>query len=138
MELHLNIIGVLLIVLAIVHVIFPKYFDWEKDLKPLSLINQQMMVVHTFFVALMVFLMGILCVSSAQELVHSNLGQKVCLGMGIFWGFRLLIQFFGYSAELWKGKAFETTVHILFSLTWTYLTLVFSLIFFSNSLGIHS
>lgn len=119
--------------LAVMHAIFPKYFDWTTELKKLSLINKQLMEIHTFFIALIVFLMGLLCISSASELIHSNLGQKIALGMGIFWGFRLIIQFFGYSAKLWKGKTFETFVHILFSLTWTYLTVVFLMIFYTAS-----
>ena len=125
MELQLKIIGILLTILALVHVIFPKYFNWESELKSLSLVNRQMMQVHTFFIALVVLLMGILCLTSATELIQTNLGQRISLGLGIFWGVRLLIQFFGYSSELWKGKKLETTIHILFSLLWTYLTFIF-------------
>ena len=125
MELQLKIIGILLTILALVHVIFPKYFNWESELKSLSLVNRQMMQVHTFFIALVVLLMGILCLTSATELLQTNLGQRISLGLGIFWGIRLYIQFFGYSSELWKGKKLETTIHILFSLLWTYLTFIF-------------
>lgn len=127
MEIHFIIIGIVLIPLSIVHVIFPRYFDWGRELKSLSLINRQMIYVHTFFVALMVLLIGILCLTSAQELIHTNLGKKVCLGLGIFWTLRLIIQFFGYSSLLWKGKVFETTVHICFALLWAYISIVFLL-----------
>ena len=61
MELQLKIIGVLLIALALLHAFFPRYFQWKKELSGLKLINRQMMYVHTFFIALAVFLMG-LCV----------------------------------------------------------------------------
>jgi hypothetical protein len=125
MEFQLKIIGFILIVLAIVHVIFPKYFDWKSQLSTLSLINREMMYVHTFFIAFVVLLMGILCVTSSPELVTTRLGNKICLGLGIFWGTRFLIQFFGYSSQLWKGKSFETIVHVLFSLLWGYLTFIF-------------
>jgi len=125
MAIHLKIIGVLLMALALLHLIFPRYFNWEKELPALSLINRQMMVVHTFFIALMVFLMGLLCLTSANELLETSLGKKIALGLGVFWSIRLLIQFFGYSSNLWKGKAFETIVHLLFSLLWIYLTIVF-------------
>lgn len=111
--------------LALIHVIFPKYFNWKEELKPLSLINRQMMTVHTFFIALVVFMMGLLCLTSSIELIETKLGKTISLGLGIFWSIRLFIQFFGYSSELWKGKTFETTVHILFSLFWTYLSVVF-------------
>ena len=125
MATHFEIIGVLLIILALVHLIFPKYFNWKEELKSLSLINRQMMTIHTFFIALVVFLMGLLCLTSANELVETKLGKTISFGLGIFWITRLFIQFFGYSTQLWKGKKFESTIHVLFSLLWTYLSVVF-------------
>jgi hypothetical protein len=125
MEFHIKIAGFVMIVLGAVHAIFPKYFNWKTELMPLSLINRQIFYVHTFFIALTVFLIGILCVTSSQELMNTPLGKKVSLGIGLFWLCRLAIQFFGYSSDLWKGKRFETVVHIAFSITWAYFSLVF-------------
>jgi hypothetical protein len=125
MHLHLKITGTLLIILALVHSVFPKYFNWGKELSSLSLINRQMITVHTFFIALTIFLMGLLCLTSSNDLLETSLGKKISLGLGIFWTLRLIIQIFGYSSKLWKGKAFETTVHILFSFLWTYLSFIF-------------
>ncbi|KXH84569.1 hypothetical protein [Chryseobacterium kwangjuense] len=130
MEIHLQITGTLLIALAFVHIIFPKYFNWEKELQSLSLMNREMMWVHTIFIALTVFLMGLLCVTSPQELTGTVLGRKIAFGLAIFWTVRLFIQFFGYSSELWKGKTFETIVHIIFSLLWVYLSGLFWIICF--------
>jgi hypothetical protein len=135
MELHLKTIGCLLIGLAIIHIVFPKYFNWKEELKPLSLMNQQMMVIHTFFVALVVFLMGILCLTSASEIIETHLGNKIALGFGVFWTIRLVLQFFGYSSQLWKGKTFETIVHIVFSIFWLYLSGVFWMVFFNSSIS---
>jgi len=84
-----------------------------------------MMTVHTFFIALLVFLMGLLCLTSSDELIYTNLGKKISLGLGIFWTIRLLIQFFGYSSQLWRGKTFETAIHILFIFLWIYLSFIF-------------
>ncbi|MGV9003368.1 hypothetical protein [Flavobacterium sp.] len=125
MELHFKIIGVLLITLALIHIIFPRYFNWKVELKSLSIINRQMMTVHTFFIALVVFMMGLLCLTSTEELITTKLGKTICLGLGIFWSIRLFIQFFVYSTELWKGKKFETIVHIVFSFLWAYISIVF-------------
>ena len=130
MELHLKIIGSLLMALALLHFFFPKYFKWKQDLNSVSIINRQVMYIHSFFIALIVFLMGLLCQTSANELLNTVLGKRISLGLGVFWATRLIIQFFGYSAKLWMGKAFETTIHILFSIFWTYLSIIFSLIYF--------
>lgn len=125
MEIYFHVIGFTLISLALMHLIFPKYFNWTDELKSMSLINRQMMYVHTFFIGLIVFLMGLLCLTSADDLINTKLGKRITLGLGIFWTCRLLIQFFGYSSKLWKGKRFETAVHIFFSLLWAYLSVVF-------------
>ncbi|SDX36166.1 hypothetical protein [Hymenobacter psychrophilus] len=125
LETHLKLIGALLTPLALLHAGFPRYFNWATEFRAISLINRQMMYVHTLFIALLVLLMGLLCLGYAPELVHSRLGQVVCLGLGLFWLARLVVQFVGYSAELWRGKRFETTVHVLFVLFWAYLSVVF-------------
>lgn len=125
MEIQIRIAGILLISLSLIHIVFPKYFNWKQELKSLSLINRQMMIVHTFFVALVVFLMGLLCLTSANELLETNLGKTISLGFAIFWTIRLLVQFFGYSSSLWKGKKFETIIHLIFSALWMYFSALF-------------
>jgi len=125
MEIHLKTAGVLLMALALIHIVFPKYFNWNKELQSLSLINRQLMTIHTFFIALTVFLMGLLCVTSAGELIGTGLGKKIAYGLAVFWSVRLFIQFFGYSSKLWKGRAFETSMHLLFIFLWVYLSTVF-------------
>lgn len=131
MELHLKVIGVLLVLLAFIHIFFPGYFKWKAELKSVSVINRQMMYMHTFFIAFFVFLIGVLCLTSSTELITTAFGRRIALGLGIFWATRLVIQFFGYSSLLWKGKTFETTVHILFSMLWVYLSCIFILLYFA-------
>lgn len=132
MEIHFKIAGVLLMILALLHFYFPKYFSWKQELGKISLINRQIMYVHSFFIAFAVFLIGLLAFTSAGELMQTALGRRISLGIGIFWGARFIIQFFGYSSKLWKGKAFETTVHIVMAVFWAYLTALFILPYLSR------
>jgi len=125
MEIHFKIIGVLFMALAFIHAIFPKYFNWKEELKNLGIMNRQMMGVHTFFIALTVFLMGLLCFTSATELISTALGSKVTLGLAVFWSIRLVMQIFVYSPKLWKGKIFETVIHILSTIFWVHISWVF-------------
>ena len=129
--LQLELSGWLLLGLALVHVIFPRYFDWCNELRPLSLINRQMMQVHTFFIALTVGLMGVLCLVAAEELVATPLGGLVCLGLGVFWFARLVVQLLWYSPALWRGKPFETVVHVMFIGLWSWLGGLFCFIYFA-------
>ena len=125
---QLKLIGFFLVILALLHAAFARYFNWRHEFAAVSLINRQMMYVHTFFIAFTVFLMGVLCLTSAPELVDTTLGRKLALGCGLFWLARLLIQFFGYSTVLWRGKRFETSIHVAFSVLWTYLSTIFLVI----------
>jgi succinate-acetate transporter protein len=113
-----------------VHIGFPSYFHWREELASLSLVNKQMMQIHTFFIALFVFLNGILCLMYAEELVVNPLGIIICKGLTIFWGIRLIFQLFVYSPALWKGKTFETSAHIVFTGFWCYLVWIFGSIGF--------
>jgi hypothetical protein len=132
MILHLKITGILLIALSIIHIAFPKYFNWKKELGGISLVNRQMMYAHTFFIALVLLLTGILCVVYAKAITETQLGNRLALGLFIFWFFRLMIQFFGYSAKLWKGKMLETVIHVVFSLLWSYICIVFFIVYWST------
>lgn len=132
MDIHLKVIGILLMLLAAVHIGFPKYFHWKKELSALSLINKQMMQVHTFFIAFTVFLMGLLSFAAGYDLQHTVLGKQICIGLSVFWAIRLFIQLFVYSSKLWKGKTFETGMHVFFTLLWIYLVMVFGIIGFGH------
>jgi len=128
MELQLKITGFILIILALVHIGFPKRFGWKAELSVLSLFTRQVMYVHTFFVAFAILLMGILCIVSSSDLLNTRLGHQVSFGLFLFWVVRLYFQFFVYSSELWKGKPFERMMHYIFAIIWAYFTGVFFLV----------
>lgn len=130
--LALKISGIILVFLGLIHAVFPTYFKWKEELKSLSLINKQIMEVHTFFLAVILVLMGLLAWFFPEELCTTSLGQAISCGLAIFWGLRLYFQFFVYSSVLWRGKPFETTIHILFSIIWTGYTTLFALSFFNG------
>ncbi|PVH26903.1 hypothetical protein DC487_04725 [Sphingobacterium corticibacter] len=127
METHIRIAGIISILLATIHIFFPSYFQWKKHLEKWRLIDRQIMLVHTFFIALIIFLTGLLSVTSADVLFKTRLGHQVCCGLGIFWLLRLYFQLFVYSSTLWKGKLRETSIHIIFLMLWVYMSVVYVL-----------
>jgi hypothetical protein len=129
MDIHLKIVGILLIVLSLMHIAIPKYFKWSQELSPLSHITKQILYVHTFFIAFTLLLMGLLCINYSAELISNRLGRVISLGLFVFWLIRLIFQFFVYSPKVWRGKRFETVMHIIFSIVWLYFSSVFLLIF---------
>jgi hypothetical protein len=125
MEVHLKICGFILIGLALLHIVIPRYFKWKSELVSITLITRQIFYVHTFFIAMIVFLMGCLCLSSTNDLLTTPIGETINLGLFIFWFTRLIFQFLVYSPLIWRGKKFETIIHIIFSILWFYLSSVF-------------
>jgi hypothetical protein len=125
MGIHLKIVGILCMLLALMHIVIPKYFKWDKELTSVTLITKQILYVHTFFIGFMVFLMGLLCFVYSDVLIETPLGRQICLGLFIFWFTRLIFQFWVYSPKVWRGKRFETIMHVIFSLLWSYFTVVF-------------
>ena len=125
-EWHLRIAGALQILLALLHLAFPKRFKWKEELARLSPLNRQIFLVHTFFICVVLTLIGALSLLAANTLLEpSRLSRLVLGGFATFWGLRLLCQFFVYDASLWRGQRFNTVMHALFSLLWLYLTGVY-------------
>lgn len=130
---HLKIIGVALILLALGHIVLPRWCNWAEELAPLSLLNRQLMQVHTFFIALIVLMFGALTFFFTDDLLSkSKLAQATLAGFTLFWAIRLVFQFFVYDTTLWRGKRFETIVHILFAYFWTYCTIVYGWAFWQG------
>jgi len=136
LELHLRIAGALLLLLAAAHVFFPKQLGWKEDLAKLTLLNRQIFLVHVGFIMLTLILFGVLSFSYAAELVApSRLAKAVLFGLTLFWGLRLITQQFIYDRRLWRGDRRNTVLHVLASLLWLYLTLLFGWGWWMQSAG---
>ncbi len=130
LEWNLRILGLTQVVLALMHVDFSRRFAWRKELPALSLINRQLMSVHTFFVAYAVFLNGCLCFFAAPALLErSTLGIAVTAGLTLFWLTRLYFQFFVFDRQLWVGRGFESVAHVVAGLVWLWYSSSFGLVF---------
>lgn len=126
MELHLRIVGVLLLMLAGLNLLLPRRFRWGAELAKLSLLTRQIFVVHCVFIFLVLVMMGILSLGFAPLLVQRTpLATVVLMGLAVFWVVRLLMQFFFYSPKLWRGNRFNTTLHVIFSCVWVYVSTVY-------------
>jgi hypothetical protein len=125
---HLEIIGILQILLALTHIGFSRRFGWREETARLSLLNRQIFYVHTFFICVVLGLFGLLNLAYAEELLKPGaLAKAVLLGITLFWTARWFVQFFVYDTRLWKGNRFNTMMHVAFSAMWTYFVCVYGL-----------
>jgi hypothetical protein len=124
--LHLQIVGALLIVLGLAHSLFERYFKWRDELASVSLLTRQVFQVHCFFIALLLVMMGACSLFCTKALLESgSLSRVVLFGLVAFWLFRLLFQFFVYDRALWAGRHFYTFMHVMFSVFWIYVVLIY-------------
>ncbi len=130
LQIHLQIVGCLLVLLGLSHAFMNRYFGWRKELAGISLLTRQIFYVHTFFIALGVILGGAVSLALPAELLSpAPLNRAILAGMAFFWLCRLLTQFFVYDGALWRGNPARTGIHIAFSLLWSYVTVTYSLAF---------
>jgi hypothetical protein len=126
LELHLQIVGTLMLLLAAAHVVFPKRFQWKEELSRLSPLNRQIFIVHCLFILVVLVQMGLLSLVFTRTLIESTtLAVVVLSGLCMFWVLRLFAQWFVYDRKLWLGNRFNTVVHALFTCLWTYFSVVY-------------
>lgn len=123
---HLRATGVLLAALAVLNLFVPSRFGWRAELSRVSLLNRQIFQAHSVFLVLILALSAALLLTSADALLEpSRLSRAILTGLAIFWGLRMMMQWFFYSPRIWRGNRMFTTMHVVFSVTWIYMTGVF-------------
>ena len=130
---HLHTGGVVMAALVVVNLFVPSHFHWREEMSRLSLVNRQIFQVHSVFLVLTLGLFSALLLTCAPALLEpTRLSQAILIGLTIFWGLRMVMQWCFYSSELWRGHRFNTVVHYVFSVIWIYLTSVFAAALWMN------
>ena len=126
LDVQLKVAGALLVALGVAHIFFGRYFKWEKELAKVSLLTRQIFLVHCSFISLSLILIGACTLFYTNALLRSGtLSRVVLTGFVVFWLARLAVQFFVYDSAIWRGHRFYTFMHVLFSIFWTYVVLIY-------------
>lgn len=127
LEFHLQLVGVLLIMLYVLNLIVPRHFGWKEELKKVSLLTRRVFFVHCFFIAFVVLGLGLLSLFFTTTLTDPSQLATLVLGFfAVFWAIRLYMQWFVYDRSLWRGQRFNTAMHFTFSFTWLYMAAVYT------------
>jgi hypothetical protein len=125
--LNLRVVGVLLAGLVVLNLFVPRRFHWREEMARLSLINRQIFQAHSIFLILVVGLFSALLLTCGEALLEpTRLARAVLVGLLLFWGLRMLMQWFFYSPEVWRGNRLHTVMHGVFSVAWIYMSSVFA------------
>jgi len=123
----LRIVGFGLILLAVLHVPIGRHLKWREEAPLLSPVNASIFRVHTFFICLVLVLMGLPCLVNPRVFLERSLAATwLTWSFAIFWTTRLFVQWFVYPTDLWRGKKMETIVHAWFTVVWVFLAALFT------------
>jgi len=126
LTISLRIAGVVLLILTALHWPISRRLKWNEESQLLSPVNAAIFRVHTFFICLILLLMGIPCITAPQIFLEINrAGGWLAWTFAVFWTARLWVQCFVFPRALWAGKRFETRVHFTFTAIWIFLATLF-------------
>ena len=131
--LHLRLAGVVMASLVVVNLMVPGRFHWREEMSRLSLVNRQIFQAHSVFLVLTLALFSALLLTCGPALLEpTRLSRAVLSGLTIFWGLRMVMQWWFYSPLIWRGHRFNTVMHYTFSVVWVYVTTVFAVALWAN------
>src|ERR1700747_2936788 len=103
---HLRLAGTLLMLLGFSHLTFGRILDWRSDLAKLSLVNRQIFIVHCFYIALFLIMLGALSTFGTSLLLEPHpLARVILASSAVLWGIRLYLQWFFFDRSLWRESA---------------------------------
>ncbi len=119
--------GVLHFGILLASALVPKFLDWRSSLGNLDRLSRQIIWVHGAFIVLVIVGFGLISVLYPAELAGgSPLARGMCVFIAVFWGLRLLVQFFVFDARPFlKTRLLRTGYHLL-TVVFTYHVCVYS------------
>lgn len=127
MEIHIKIAGSLLIAMSMVQLVMPNYLKSQQEAVSLPRMTNWILYGHTFLIAVLELLMGLLCVYFSHELLHDSFGRVISLGLLVFSCMRLIFQLFVYRSGMWRTKKVGALLHVVFCVLSLYFSGVFLL-----------
>jgi hypothetical protein len=121
LDLLLRIAGGGLVVLSIFHAVLWRTLNWSSDSERMSPLNARVFFVHTFFIAFVLFALGVLSLGRPDLLLApSELARLLLSGVVAFWIARLVIQplIFDRAMRAVPGWAGSSAVRIGVNFVW--------------------
>lgn len=123
----LQLAGVILLCITAANFFAPKVMRWTSNLEKTEPVFRQVFIIHCVFLLACVVAMALVCLLMPEWLLEGGLGKGLVGFMALFWGARLMAQFFYYEKSI---KQQFPLFNILFTAVFIYLATVFSAVFF--------
>lgn len=114
----------------------PKRLGWSEDLKKISRFNQKLMWTYGGFTVFTIIAFGSLTLFLRQELLRGErAAMAISMFIGLFWLFRILVDFFYFEHKDWPQGAIFVVGHILLTGLFIFLSLTYLGLILSHYLG---
>lgn len=134
----LRIAGGSHVLLALLHTVLWRALGWHREIRTLSTLTARVFAVHTFFIALVLFGMGLLSLLHPELLVApSPLARLLLLGIVIFWLARLALQCIVFDTAMREGWTRHVAVRVGAMTVWASYVAIYGFAF-AQQLGIGS
>jgi hypothetical protein len=102
------------VAVAALNLFLVRLMKWEPDLARMSLLVREVFRVHAWFISVTLGIFGALSWRFAAEMASGAdvIGKWLCLGIGIFWAIRTVLQVTYYSSSHWRGQMGRTLAHV--------------------------
>ncbi len=105
----------------------PKELNFKEELPKLAPLLQHWILVAGAYVIINIIAFGVLSVCFPTSLASGEpLARAICAYIAIFWGFRLVIQFFYFDAKPYLRNWFLRLGYYGLTIVFTWHTIVFS------------
>jgi hypothetical protein len=115
LEIALKTAALLQIGIAILNLFLVRMMHWKGELDRLPRLVQEVFHVHSWFISVTLALFAVITLRFSGEMAGG--ADAACRwlagGIGIFWGFRTVLQVGYYTASHWRGQAGRTVIHVI-------------------------
>jgi len=126
----LELSGVSMLALALLHLYFARLLGWSADLRNLKPINAQVFNAHTIFLVGGITLLGLSCICFAAAMTaRTTLGAVAAGCFALCWLSRLICQFVLFKAPFCENTRLEFLLRLLGALIWCFYTGLFAALF---------
>ncbi len=120
------------LIMAGINMSLDKMLGWRKELSGLPRLLQEVFTVHKWFISIILIIFGVMTIRFAGDIANAEyeMARWFAASIGFFWAIRTLIQWFYYGWDNWRGKAKETAIHWILTVSYggaavAYLTAAF-------------
>lgn len=99
---------------AVLNLFIVRLLDWRQELERMPLLLREVFMVHAWFISVTLAIFAAITLRFAPEMAagSAEIFRWIGVCIGVFWGFRTILQITYYSSSHWRGQPKRILAHI--------------------------